>query len=202
MVRTAIALLLLAGLANGGIAQPRADLSHIDEAYRPFFGQYSADLDSARAALPFRRLRFTFGAGDLGPRFVVVLNREGTALLLDESDLVISDLENGLFEGEVSALQYGRLAALIDENDLFSMDRFYSNDWTHQDHYSIDVDTDSSTVSVEDWGYVGPIDLWAIEQAFWSVKASIFWTPMDDFKPADLQRHKKCVRAFGRICEY
>lgn len=192
-LRIAVLLTVVSSIPTTAEAQPRVDLPHIAESYRPFFGFNPGNIDSVSASLPFASIRLRVApTWSFNPRFTLTLNRDGSAVLMS------SYPKSGLFDGRVSPFTYGRLSYLIEELGFLSMERDYSDIWTDLTSFSVTVTTDTSEVSVSDYGGVGPIELWAIQQALLKAEVDIEWTRRGGNRPSDLQP-EGCVCPVGRL---
>ena len=144
--------------------------------YQPFFshGLSQDKIETVRSLLPFESiaLRRTPCFGPC-PVYNIVLHREGKAELNAEDHLP----KLGKFVGEVSLNTYGRLCYLIENSHFNEMDSSYRGLWTDASTCIVTVTSGATTKSVSDYGGVGPIELWAIQELLDATKNEIEWKP-------------------------
>jgi hypothetical protein len=78
------------------------------------------------------------------------------------------------FDGRVNLFAFGRLSHLIQKSGLQMNDRYLSQ-WTDSSSAIVSVSGPGITKTVLDYGGVGPIELWGLQEAIDSAAKSIAW---------------------------
>jgi Domain of unknown function (DUF6438) len=150
--------------------------SNIPPVYMPFFsvGMDPNEVETARSRLPFESvsLRRTPCFGTC-PVYEMVLHRDGKA----ELDAQAHTSKLGKFTGEVTLFTYGRLCYLIESSHFSEMNSNYEANVTDLPTCIVTVSNGTTMKSVSDYGRVGPIQLWAIQEVLDRVKDEIEWKP-------------------------
>ncbi len=149
----------------------RADIPSV---YQPFFspGFAKQDVNTTRSRLPFDSISISRTAC-LGtcPVYDMVLHRDGTAALNAQAHLP----KLGKFIGRTHLNTYGRLCYLIENSHFEDMNTIYRANWTDDSTCIVTVTSGAKVKSVSDYGTVGPIELWAIQELLDAVKDEIAW---------------------------
>jgi hypothetical protein len=84
--------------------------------------------------------------------------------------------ETGDFVGKVDVMDYGRLSLLLLHFGFEKMPNYQSSTL---EEMTVTVETTSHGIrkTVKEYGRIGPIELWAIEQAIDSVAQTMTWDP-------------------------
>lgn len=150
--------------------------SNVPPSYKPFYtGRVTEEeVKSVRDRLPFDSISIS-RTGCLGscPAYEMVLYRDGSAKLNAQAYLP----KIGKFVGEVRLNTYGRLCYLIESSHFSKMNSNYNAEWTCDSTCIVTVKSGKTVKTVSDYGQVGPIQLWAIQELLDSVKDNIEWTP-------------------------
>ena len=155
---------------------PRSSIaSEVPYAYKPFYDlESNYDVNTIRSRLPFEVITISrspcFGRC---PVYEMVLNRDGKAELHARSNMP----ELGDFTGEVPLYTYGRLCYFIESSGFSEMDRSYTRNATDMATCVVSTRNGAKLKEVSDYGGVGPIQLWAIQELLDNVKDEIKWTP-------------------------
>ncbi len=159
---------------------PRADIpgiaSNVPAIYKPFFsGGFSQDdAKTIRSRLPFESISIRrTGCFGTCPVYEMVLHRDGRAELSAQDHLP----KLGRFVGEVRLGTYGRLCYLIENSRFNEMNSNYRANWTDASTCIVTVTAGGTTKAVSDYGKVGPIELWAIQELLDATKTEIEWKP-------------------------
>lgn len=83
----------------------------------------------------------------------------------------------GKFSGEVDPFTYGRLCYLIDNSHFKEMNSSYRGNWTDAATCIVAVTEGKTRTEVSDYGTVGPIELWGIQQVIDAIRERIKWEP-------------------------
>jgi hypothetical protein len=147
---------------------------NVPDIYKPFYGPIGSDADTVRSRLPFETIsiRRTGCFGDC-PIYEVVLYRDGMATMHAEAFMPLQ----GKFVGEVSLHLSGRLCHFIERIHFSEMDSRYEANWTDAPTCIVTVIGQSMRKEVSDYGGVGPIDLWALQELLDAAKNEIEWKP-------------------------
>ena len=149
-------------------------VADVPETYRPFFDHGHGELDATRDRLPFDTISLArtpcYGRC---PVYEVVFHRDGKAEFTAKQHLP----KLGTFVGEVCLGDYGRLCYLIENSHFNDFKPSYRGGWTDDATCIVTVTHGNSTRAVSDYGRVGPIELWAIQQLIDAIKDRTEWTP-------------------------
>ena len=155
---------------------PAAENAPAPERYRLLFGSSLAatekDLQRFLASLPYDSISLErtpcFGKC---PVYNVTFYRNGRA----EYEAVRHLPKLGKYAGEIDPFSYGRLCYLIENSRFERMVPGYAADWTDDTECIVRVKTGSDTAEVGDYGQVGPIELWAIQEVIDGLCGRIEW---------------------------
>lgn len=133
--------------------------------------------DDFRAKLPFESITLerTPCYGPC-PVYTVTLHRSGKA----ELHAVKNMPELGDFSGEIDPLSYGRLCYFMEQSHFAKLKDIYQPPlrWTDDSTCIVTAKTGGGVVKkVSDYGGVGPIELWAIQQLMDGFRERIAWKP-------------------------
>lgn len=141
--------------------------------YRP--GLSREELEGFRAQLPYDRISLhrtpCYGTC---PVYAITLHRNGKAEL--EATRHLPAL--GKFTGEIDPFTYGRLCYLIDNSHFKEMKSSYRASWTDDSTCVVTVAEGARRTEVSDYGRVGPIELWAIQELIDAIRQQIDWKPI------------------------
>jgi len=84
-------------------------------------------------------------------------------------------LISGEFVGEVNLFSYGRLCYLLDRVRFTNFNSDYSAMWTDDSTCIVTAIGTNGTKAVSDYGAVGPVELWAIQQTIDNIRQEIEW---------------------------
>ena len=101
----------------------------------------------------------------------MVLHRDGKAELNAQGHLP----KLGKLIGEVNIYTYGRLCYLVESSHFIDFKPDYTAMWTDDSTCVVTVTTGSKSKTVSDYGSVGPIKLWAIEEVLDATRDKIEW---------------------------
>lgn len=107
------------------------------------------------------------------PVYRVSLHRDGRA----EFEAIKYMPTSGKFTSKVEVYEYGRLCYLLDQLHFMSLDPAYEADWTDDATYTITTTGKDRKKVVKEYGSVGPIELWAMQQAIDSIRQKLEWKP-------------------------
>jgi len=82
----------------------------------------------------------------------------------------------GDFEGKVNVFDYGKLCYLLKRLGFDQLPLRFTADWTDSPTYIVTAVAGDSTKAVSDYSGVGPIELWAVQEAIDAVRQRIEWT--------------------------
>lgn len=140
--------------------------------FRSDFGVSENDVKRILAGLPYDSISLErtpcFGTC---PVYNVTFYRNGHA----EYEAVRHLPKLGKFSGEIDPFLYGRLCYLIENSSFDKMEPGYSASWTDDTACIVRVKTGSKTIEVGDYGNVGPIELWAIQEVIDGFCGRIEW---------------------------
>lgn len=133
--------------------------------------------DDFRAKLPFESITLErtpcFGAS---PVYTVTLHRSGKA----ELHAVKNMPKSGDFVGEIDPLSYGRLCYFMEHSHFSDFKNVCQPPirWTDDSTCIVTARLDGGVVKkVSDYGTVGPIQLWAIQQLIDGFRERVVWKP-------------------------
>ena len=159
------------------LSSESARMAAVPDRYKPLFEPGLGDDEGAalRANLPYSSISLTrspcFGTC---PVYAVTFHRSGKA----ELDAVEFLPRKGKFTGEVDLTTYGRLCYVIEQSRFKELRSHYSSSWTDQSTCVVTVAEGDRRIEVSDYGAVGPIELWAIQELIDSVRSGIDWKPI------------------------
>jgi hypothetical protein len=143
--------------------------------YQPFWDQSIASNDerAPRAKLPYDRIALERRSGmATAPDYRVVFHRSGLAELDDQGGS-----PRGRFKSEIHPASYARLC-FIERSRFESLPRDYHYPASDQDTAIVSVASSSGKHTVSEYGEVGPIELWTIQQTIDGLKAGLRWEPV------------------------
>jgi hypothetical protein len=83
--------------------------------------------------------------------------------------------KTGDFSGKVDIWTYARLCYLL-RSQLSGLSDHYESGWSDQQTFTVTVTGGGNTKTVSEYGGVGPIGLWGLQQTIDSVAQGINWT--------------------------
>jgi hypothetical protein len=83
----------------------------------------------------------------------------------------------GDFEGTVSVFDYGKLCYLVKRLGFDELPARYAAGWTDSPTFIVTATAGKTRKVVSDYAGVGPIELWAVQQAVDAVAQRVRWTP-------------------------
>ena len=150
--------------------------SGVPEIYRPIYegGIGLDEIGPVRASLPYDSISLerTRCLGTC-PIYTFTVHRSGAA----ELNAVEFLPTVGKYVGEVDIFSYGRLCYLLDHSGFETFRDRYEAPWTDAPTSIVTAVRKSGVKRVADYGSVGPIELWAIQEALDSVRTRIKWRP-------------------------
>lgn len=158
-------------------AASAVESTSLHDRYREIFNPGHTDEEAAalRAKLPFDSISLQrtpcFGTC---PVYSVTFHRNGEAEFEAKEHLP----KLGKFSGKLDVATYGRLCYLIEQSRFQDLKDRYQASWTDDTTCIVTVSGGEKRKEVSDYGSVGPIELWAIQQIIDSVRESISWTPV------------------------
>lgn len=160
--------------------EKRAELAPVDGVPSIYWALFRGgipedEVEGFRAKLPYESvtLERTPCYGPC-PVYTVTLHRSGEAELHGERNLPLS----GDFVGELDALSFGRLCYALDHFHFNEFKDSYAPPmrWTDDTTCIVTVRTDNKGEKrVSDYGSVGPIELWTIQQLIDGFRERIKW---------------------------
>lgn len=105
------------------------------------------------------------------PAYRVVLLRGGRAELYATSGYE----RKGNFVGTVRLHDYGKLSYLLKQLRFDSLAPEYSAPWTDAATFTVTAVSAGKTTRVSDYGGIGPIELWAIQESIDAITQRISW---------------------------
>ena len=152
-------------------------ISNVPDIYKPLYlGNLSADkIEAFRSALPYESISLerTPCSGSC-PVYRVTLHRSGKAELEAKAFLP----KPGEFTGQVDLATFARLCYVLDNNRFNDFQDKYRANLTDNTACIITASTGKSQKTVTDYGAIGPIQLWTIEELIDGVRERIDWKPM------------------------
>ena len=149
----------------------------VPDIYKPFWGQTFSLADEAtlRAALPFERVALERRASmTIGPNYRVVFHRSGLAELDDKGGPAV-----GRFTSDLDSYSYARLCYLIQRSRFDTLSPSYTiGAVTDQETVIVTVTDSSGEHTVSEYGLVGPIELWTIQETIDGLRAQTLWEPV------------------------
>ena len=82
----------------------------------------------------------------------------------------------GEFEGQVSIFDYGKLCYLMQRMGFDQLPGRYTAGWTDAPTFIVTAVPGNTTRIVSDYSGIGPIELWAVQQAIDAVAQRVRWT--------------------------
>jgi len=155
---------------------PSAVASNVPAIYRPLFRAVLTEVDvkGLRGSLPYDSITIRrTGCFGTCPSYEMTLHRNGRAELNAQAYLP----KLGKFNGEVHLRTYGRLCYMIESSHFSEMNSSYRANWTDDSTCIVTVTSGATAKVVSDYGKVGPIQLWAIQQLLDAVKERTEWKP-------------------------
>lgn len=154
-----------------------AAVTNVPDLYKPLYlGNIPADtLEAFRAKLPYDSISLERTPCDGPcPVYRVTLYRSGKAELEAKAHLP----QTGEFTGQVDLLTYARLCYALDNGRFKDFSDQYRANLTDNTACIITVTSGNNQKSVTDYGNIGPIQLWALEQTIDGIRQSISWQPV------------------------
>jgi hypothetical protein len=161
---------------RNGTDQPL--IADVPENYKPFYNhsiRTDEDIEAFRARLPFDSISLTrtecYGTC---PVYDVVLHRDGTAEFNAKEHLP----KLGKFTGQIGLGIYARLCYLIESSRFDDLKPAYRGGWSDDTTCFVTVTKGNTKKAVSDYGTVGPIELWAIQEIIDRIKDRADWKPL------------------------
>jgi hypothetical protein len=107
------------------------------------------------------------------PVYRFSMNRNGRA----ELEAIKNMPTLGNFSGEVDAWDYGRLCYLLEQLHFLSFAPAYEGAWTDDATCTITTTGKDHEKTVSDYGSIGSIELWTIQQTIDNIRHKIVWKP-------------------------
>ncbi len=146
----------------------------VPDIYKEIFSPSSDFYKSERARneLPYKKIVLERFADDgRYPAYSVTLFNSGHAELHSGKRAK----KPGDFTGRVDPNTFARLSYALDRLAFAKFDRNYLADWNHDSTCVVRVETTLGQISVADYGSVGPIELWIIQQLLDGQREQIDW---------------------------
>ena len=144
-------------------------------AFRPLWQASIPDEAALRSGFPCESISLRRSAGHSwfqpGASYTVTLFRDGSAELKSKD---APDTESE-YAGNVASWDYGKLCYLTERLGLDRFAQYYSANWTDANGTRIAVTSRARQFVVSEYSGIGPIELWAIENAIEAVKKRIEW---------------------------
>jgi hypothetical protein len=105
------------------------------------------------------------------PVYRVTFHRSGKAELLAINNLPL----RGAYTGAIDLISYGRLCYLLDQSKFAEMKSNYRSGWTDLATCTVTAAGASTSKTVSDYGEVGPIELWAIQEIIDRMREGTKW---------------------------
>ena len=142
--------------------------------YAPFLNATFSEKDypAFAAALPYREITIqrTMCYGDC-PAYQFAVNSKGDATYTAEKNLP----QLGTFKGKVSLENFARLCYVLDHLGFLRLEDKYSASWTDDSTCIVTVRSANGEKRVSDYGNVGPIQLWLIQQVLDRARDEVAW---------------------------
>jgi hypothetical protein len=149
-------------------------ISNVPDIYKPLYlGNLSADkIEAFRAALPYESISLerTPCSGSC-PVYRVTLHRSGKAEFEAKAFLP----KTGEFTGQVDLATFARLCYVLDNSRFNNLQDKYRANLTDNAACVITASTGKSQKTVTDYGAIGPIQLWTIEELIDGIRERIVW---------------------------
>jgi hypothetical protein len=154
----------------GQTPAPNHSSARHPELYAPVFDRLAV-VD--RSTFPYSTISLerTFCLGHC-PTYKVVYQRDGTARLSVVADC---ELEPGEYVGVIHARDYGRICCALDDIPFDAFESRYAGLWSDDATCIISATRNGSDSSVSDYGAVGPIELWMLQEAIDAVTRRLKW---------------------------
>ncbi len=152
-------------------------VTNVPDVYKPLYlGNLPAEkMEAFRAALPYESISLErTPCSDSCPVYRVTLYRSGRAELDAKAFLP----KTGEFTGQVDLPTFARLCYALDSSGFKDFQDQYRADLTDNEACIITVSTGKSQKTVTDYGAIGPIQLWTIEQLIDGIRESMDWKPV------------------------
>ena len=150
-------------------------ITNVPDLYKPLYlGNLSAEkLEAFRAALPYESITLerTLRPGST-PFYRVTFHRSGKAEFDDFQP------KHGPATGQIDLLTFARLCYALDNSRFNEFQDQYRANLTDSAACIITVSTGKSQKTVTDYGTIGPIQLWTIEQLIDGVRGRTEWKPV------------------------
>lgn len=147
------------------------------EFYKKVFeiGIPKKEMEAFRAALPYEQISLRSIGGWTPNESAVTFFRNGKATLHS-----LDGDRTSTFEGEVNVRNYARLCYVLDQLQFQSFRGEYHANWT-DDSTRIVTTVSSSGVTkrVLEYGRVGPIELWTIQELLDGTRARMEWKSVE-----------------------
>lgn len=146
--------------------------------YRPLWTRsYLDDRNAFRAGLPYDSITLQRGGFFLfspGAAFTVTLHRDGSAELTSEEEMSKPPAK---YSGSVDLFGYGKLCYFIEEQHLERLAPLYAEGATDSPTFTVKLAMGKRAIIISDYGSVGPIELFAVQELIDSARHRIEWKP-------------------------
>jgi hypothetical protein len=150
------------------------ETSNIPAIYKPLYqgGLTDENVKALQDSLPYDSITI-FRTGCFGscPVYQMILHRDGRAELNAKAYLP----RLGKFTGEVDIHTYGKLCYLLESSHFSKMSSEYRANWTDDSTCFVTTTNKTEVKTISDYGEVGPIQLWAIQEILDHAKDQIEW---------------------------
>jgi Carboxypeptidase regulatory-like domain len=146
----------------------------VPEAFRPLWDSGLRDIGPVQSGLPCDSISLSRRAGLIfvaGYTYQLALYRDGRAELRSR-DRPDRDTD---YAGTVNVWDYGKLCYLAQHLGFDRLVQHYSASWTDSSGITITVVSKGRKIVVSEYAGIGPIELWALENAIESIKGRIDW---------------------------
>ena len=151
----------------------------VPDTYEPLYhiGLAVDQTEPFRASLPYDSISLERTQVAWGPGVVyrVTFHRSGTATLYSSGTR--GSPPKGEFKGEVSLHDYAYLCYALDHFRFNALKTDYSATSKDDSAAIVTATAASGEKRVRDYGRVGPVELWAIQQVIDAARGRIDWTP-------------------------
>jgi hypothetical protein len=150
-------------------------ITNVPDIYKPLYlGNLSAEkMEAFRAALPYESIsleRTTNSAST--PIYRVTFHRSGKA----EFDVFLPKRHQAT--GQIDLPTFARLCYVLDSSSFRDFQDLYRANPLENAACMVIVSTGKSQKTVTDYGTIGPLQLWTIEQLIDGVRGRVEWKPV------------------------
>ena len=154
-----------------------ATVTNVPDVYKPLYlGELPPDrLAAFRAGLPYESISLQRTSGTASNLiYRVTLYRSGKAEFVTNTP----PPKPGEFTGQVDLFTFARLCYTLDNSRFNEFQDKYRADPLEKNVCLVTVSTGQSKKTVSDYGTIGPIELWTVEQLIDGIRQSIDWKPV------------------------